>query len=97
METEANPIGYAIEEMKSLNDKHFKKMFDLIGVHFIIFWSLLKSTWIQVVISSLCYEAVSCAKNVLTSYRGHMLGVAKDSFNFHLSSMRQCIVRAFAV
>ncbi len=48
-------------------------------------------------IISLCYEAVSCAENVLTSYGGHMLGVAKDSFNFHLSSMRQCIVRAFAV
>ena len=46
---------------------------------------------------AICDEAVSSTENVLTPYGGQQIGVAKDSFNYHLSLMRQCIERAFAV
>jgi len=42
-------------------------------------------------------EAFSCTNQLLTPYSGRNLGVWKDSFNFHLSSMRQCIERSFSV
>ena len=46
---------------------------------------------------AICDEALPCTENVLSPYGGQNLGVAKDSFNYHLSAMRQCIERAFAV
>jgi hypothetical protein len=42
-------------------------------------------------------EAFSCTDQLLVPYGGRGLGVWKDSFNYHLSSMRQCIERAFAL
>jgi hypothetical protein len=45
----------------------------------------------------ICDEAVSSTEEVLCPYGGKALGVAKDSFNFHLSVMRQCIERAFGI
>jgi hypothetical protein len=42
-------------------------------------------------------EAFSCNDQLLVPYGGRGLGVWKDSFNYHLSSMRQCIERAFAL
>jgi len=41
-------------------------------------------------------EAFVCTKNFLTPYSGRGLGPWKDSFNFYLSSMHQCIERSFA-
>ena len=40
---------------------------------------------------AICDEAFSCTENVLTPYGGQQISVAKDSFNYHLSLMRQCI------
>ena len=37
-----------------------------------------------------------CSDQLLTPWGGHGLDLWRDSFNFHLSSMRQCIERAFA-
>jgi DDE superfamily endonuclease len=45
----------------------------------------------------ICDEAVSCTEDVLSPYGGVGLGATKDSFNFHLSVMRQCIERAFGI
>jgi hypothetical protein len=42
-------------------------------------------------------EAFSCTNYLLTPYSGRGLGVWKDSFNYHLSVMRQCIERSFAI
>ena len=41
-------------------------------------------------------EAFVCSDQLLTPWSGHGLDLWRDSFNFHLSSMRQCIERAFA-
>ena len=40
-------------------------------------------------------EAVTTTDQVLSPWPGRGLGPWKDSFNFHLSRMRQCIERAF--
>ena len=37
-----------------------------------------------------------CSDQLLTPWGGHGLDLWRDCFNFHLSSMRQCIERAFA-
>ena len=42
-------------------------------------------------------EAFNCTEKFLVPYSGRGLEVWKDSFNFHLSVMRQCIERAFAI
>jgi len=42
-------------------------------------------------------EAFSCCNQLLVPYSGRGLGTWKDSFNFHLSAMRQVIERAFAI
>jgi len=42
-------------------------------------------------------EAFQCTNQLLVPYSGRGLGVWKDSFNFHLSVMRQCIERSFAL
>jgi hypothetical protein len=42
-------------------------------------------------------EAFPCTDQLLVPYSGRGLGVWKDSFNYHLSCMRQCIERAFAL
>ena len=42
-------------------------------------------------------EAFSCTEQLLVPYSGRGLGTWKDSFNYHLSSMRQCIERAFGL
>jgi hypothetical protein len=34
---------------------------------------------------------------LLVPYAGRSLGVWKDSFNSHLSAMRQCVERSFAI
>jgi hypothetical protein len=44
-----------------------------------------------------CDEAVECNEEVLVPFGGRNLGEWKDSFNYHLSSMRQCIERAFGI
>jgi hypothetical protein len=40
-------------------------------------------------------EAYVNTQQLLTPWSGRGIGVWKDSFNFHLSGMRQCIERAF--
>jgi len=42
-------------------------------------------------------EAFSCTNQLLVPWPGRGIGVWKDSFNYHLSAMRQCIERAFAL
>ena len=42
-------------------------------------------------------EAFTCSQQLLTPWGGHGLDEWKDSFNYHLSAMRQCIERAFAL
>ena len=42
-------------------------------------------------------EALSCTEIVLTPFGGRGLGDWRDSFNYHLSAMRQCIERAFGI
>ncbi len=42
-------------------------------------------------------EAFSNTDQFLVPYSGQGLGPWKDSFNFHLSRMRQCIERAFGM
>ena len=42
-------------------------------------------------------EAFVCTDTLLTPWSGRGLSRDKDSFNFFLSSMRQCIERAFGV
>jgi hypothetical protein len=42
-------------------------------------------------------EAFSCSDQLLVPYSGRNLGAWKDSFNYHLSSMRQCVERSFAL
>ena len=42
-------------------------------------------------------EAFNCTNQLLVPYSGRSLGIWRDSFNFHLSVMRQCIERAFAI
>jgi hypothetical protein len=42
-------------------------------------------------------EAFNCSNQLLVPYGGRSLGIWKDSFNFHLSVMRQCIERSFAL
>jgi hypothetical protein len=44
-----------------------------------------------------CDEAVTADEVVLTPYGGRGLGPWRDSFNYHLSAMRQCIERAFGI
>ena len=41
--------------------------------------------------------AFSCKGQVLSPWPGQALPVYQDSFNYHLSSMRQCIERAFGL
>lgn len=42
-------------------------------------------------------EAFVCTNQLLVPYGGKHLGRWKDSFNYHLSAMRQCIERSFAL
>jgi hypothetical protein len=42
-------------------------------------------------------DAFTCTRQFLTPYSGHSITVWNDSFNFHLSSMRQVIERAFGI
>ena len=42
-------------------------------------------------------EAFICTNQFLVPWSGHGLDAWKDTFNFHLSVMRQCIERAFAL
>jgi hypothetical protein len=42
-------------------------------------------------------EAFICTNQFLVPWSGRGLPLGKDSFNYHLSSMRQCIERAFAI
>lgn len=42
-------------------------------------------------------EAFSTTDQLLTPWSGHGLGPWKDSFNYHLSAMRQTIERAFGI
>jgi hypothetical protein len=42
-------------------------------------------------------EAFSCCNQLLVPYSGRSLGPWKDSFNYHLSRMRQCVERSFAL
>ena len=42
-------------------------------------------------------EAFVCSSQILCPWSGSNLGLWKDSFNYHLSSMRQCIERAFGL
>ena len=44
-----------------------------------------------------CDKPVSCTNEVLSPYGGRQLGTSMDSFNYHLSSMRQCIERSFGI
>ena len=45
----------------------------------------------------ICDEALSSTEEALTPFGGTQIGTWKDSFNYHLSSMRQCIERAFGI
>ena len=45
----------------------------------------------------ICDEAVSSTETVLSPYSGRNIGLWRDSFNYHLSAMRQCIERAFGM
>lgn len=45
----------------------------------------------------ICDEAVSADESVLSPFGGRGLGKWRDSFNYHLSAMRQCIERAFGL
>jgi hypothetical protein len=42
-------------------------------------------------------EAVSSTENILSPFGGRNIGYWRDSFNYHLSSMRQTIERAFGL
>jgi len=42
-------------------------------------------------------EAVSSTEYVVSPYSGRSIGLYRDSFNYHLSAMRQCIERAFGL
>jgi hypothetical protein len=42
-------------------------------------------------------EAISSTEYVLCPYGGRGIGTWRDSFNYHLSCMRQCIERAFGI
>jgi hypothetical protein len=42
-------------------------------------------------------EAFVCTNQFLVPYSGRGVGRYTDSFNYHLSAMRQCIERAFAL
>lgn len=42
-------------------------------------------------------EAFVCTNQLLVPYSGRQLGKRKDSFNYHLSAMRQVIERSFAL
>lgn len=42
-------------------------------------------------------EAFGCTEQLLTPFGGTGLDIYSDSFNFQLSSMRQCIERAFGI
>jgi hypothetical protein len=42
-------------------------------------------------------EAITTTNQVLSPWSGRGLGDWKDSFNYHLSAMRQCIERAFGL
>eukprot|EP01031_Cornospumella_fuschlensis_P030234 gene30234-36538_t len=42
-------------------------------------------------------EAFVCKEQFLTPWGGNGIGRAKDTFNYYLSSMRQCIERAFGI
>lgn len=42
-------------------------------------------------------EAFTTTDQLLTPYSGHGLDAWQDSFNYHLSAMRQCIERAFGL
>ena len=42
-------------------------------------------------------DAFDISLQLLTPYAGHGLGEWKDSYNYHLSAMRQCIERAFGI
>jgi hypothetical protein len=37
------------------------------------------------------------SNTLLTPWSGHQLNIWQDSFNYHLSAMRQCIERAFGI
>jgi hypothetical protein len=42
-------------------------------------------------------EAISSTEQILSPFGGRGIGVWRDSFNYHLSAMRQCIERAFGI
>ena len=42
-------------------------------------------------------EAFTCSNQLLTPYSGRNLGAWKDSYNYHISLMRQCIERSFSL
>ena len=44
-----------------------------------------------------CDEALESMEYIRTPYSGRGIGIWKDSFNFHLASMRQTIERAFGI
>jgi hypothetical protein len=45
----------------------------------------------------ICDEALSATETVLSPFAGCHIGKWRDSFNYHLSCMRQCIERAFGI
>ena len=42
-------------------------------------------------------DAFVNSNTLLTPWSGHHLTIYQDSFNYHLSAMRQCIERAFGI
>lgn len=42
-------------------------------------------------------DAFVNSNTLLTPWAGHQLTIYQDSFNYHLSAMRQCIERAFGI
>jgi hypothetical protein len=42
-------------------------------------------------------DAFVNSNTLLTPWSGHQLNIWQDSFNYHLSAMRQCIERAFGI
>jgi hypothetical protein len=70
---------------------------DILAWHFSAMKKLLDDGGLPAPYYVIGDEAFVCTDQFLVPWSGRGLSPDKDSFNFHLSSMRQCIERAFAL